>query len=741
MLWSSHVWRLLLLLLACCCAVASSPSPALAADRLAIESVVAGFDGVYKAGFWTQFVLRLKAGPEGAQGRLDLLTEDGDGVPVIYPADDSGVIDLAANATTTVRLYAKAGPQRSEWHLQLRRPDEDQVLWSQRLNISPPQKATRELLVTIGPDQGIAAAVNLVKRPEEVSFLLAGVKQANELPDRVWGYEGVERILLIASPAGIADDLTPPQIEALEKWVLLGGKLILSMGTKAPELLAPTRPFSKFAPGNFESLDSLREVTGLANYSGAEFPRRLLADDRRPAVVKLAKNTARVELEQGGQAGNPPLILRQMQGFGQVTFIALELDHPTLLEWKGHSRFVARVLQLGGPAADNLAAARSNSITHLGYDDLVGQLRAVLDQFPGVTVVSFTAVAMVAILLLLLIGPADYFVINYLNLPRTITWVTFPLVCLAFCLGTWLLGRSAHGNLTRINQVEVVDIDISQNLVRGTLWTHLYSPHARSAQLSLRVQGSGELWQEVQGVADWQGLPGAGLGGLASPQVALDASTPYLISPPGRISVIDGLPLRTASSKALSARWWGKATFTPDLTPLRYNTYGHLAGELTNPLPIKLSDCLLASGEWLYRLEALEPGQKLQLSSLTALNLESRLQRRQVIDTKDLSTPWNPTDTDLTRIMHMLMLHDAVHGPKYTGMSHRFQPQIDLSQHVRSGRAVLMGRAESPTASLPLEGLRADELQAQTWTWYRLVWPVQDRETDTTTASSKSLSP
>ncbi|WP_425616017.1 hypothetical protein NA78x_005955 [Anatilimnocola sp. NA78] len=739
MLWPPHLRRSWSLVLACCCAWLSLSAIAFADDRLTIQTVIAGFDDVYKAGFWTPFLLELKAGPQGAQGRLDLLSEDGDGVPVIYPADESGVIDLPANATKTVRLYAKAGPQRSEWHLQLRTPDEDRVLWSERLNVSPPQKATRELLVVIGPDANVATAASLMKRPEEVSMIVATVKDAKHLPDRVSGYEGVERILITASAKGIVSELSAEQFAVLKKWVLLGGKLTLSMGSQAKEFLDPAHPLAQFVPGKFEALDVLRETSGLANYTGAEFPQRSLTDSRRPAVVKLADRSGRVQLEQGGQAGNPPLIIRQPYGLGQVTFVALELDHPTLVEWKGHSRFLARILQLGGPAADSLAAHRGHSITHLGYEDLTGQLRAALDQFAGVTVVSFTVVAVVAITLLLLIGPADYFLITYLQLPRTITWVTFPLVCLAFCLGTWYLGQLAHGTKTRVNQLELVDIDIQEGVVRGTLWSHLYSPEPRSAQLSLRVVGRGETWQEVESVADWQGLPGSGLGGLASPQVALDASTPYLISPPGRVSVISGLPIRAASSKALSARWWGTTSLAEEAPSLRYNTYGHLDGELSNPLPFELTDCLLASGEWLYRIqEPLKPGQKMQLSSLTALNLESRLTRRQVIDTKDISTPWSPTDTDLTRIMHMLMLHDAVRGPKYTGMSHRYQAHLDLSDHVRNGRAVLMGRVESPTASLPVEGVSPEQLQATTGTWYRLVFPVKTRDATTETVSVSS---
>lgn len=719
--------RRCLLLLVGCCAALMLGGMATAAEPLHIESVQAGFGGMYKAGYWTQILLELKAGPDGAEGRLNLLSEDGDGVPVIYPAELDAPLLLKAGETKSVRLYGKAGPQRSHWQLQLRTGEEDRVVWSQRLDVRPPQRATRELLVTIGPAPGVAEAAGLNKRLEEVTFLVAPVERAIELPDRVWGYEGVERVVLIAGEQSPIEELRAEQIEALHQWVKLGGKLIFSIGARAPDLLHPDVPWSKLAPGKFSGLDLLRETAPLQNYAGVDFPRSSLTDQTRPPVVKFSDRTGRAELEQAGE-DNPPLILRQAYGFGQVTFVAMALDHPTLTAWKGQPKFVARILSLGGPGADNLAAARGRSITHLGYDDLVGQLRAVLDQFPGVTVVSFTAVAMVAIALLLLIGPADYFLLQYFNLPRTITWFTFPAICLSVAAGTWYLGLLAHGSVTRVNQVEVVDIDAAQGIVRGTLWSHVYSPSGRNWQIALQVEGQNTTWRNVNGMADWQGLPGSGLGGLASPQIALDAASPYLISPPGHVAVIDSLPLRTASSKALSARWWSPTDITKDLPPLRTNEYGHLEGEIVNPLPVKLVECHVTSGEWLYRIDELQPKQKIKAGSLTPLNLEARLTRRQVIDTKDLSTPWQSDDTDLPRIMQMLMLHNAVKGPTYTGMSHRYQPQIDLSAHLRLSRAILTGRAEVPAATLKLADVPADSLSQQNWIWYRVILPVQPRE-------------
>lgn len=738
---SFHHCRWLCVFAACCAAVLAPAfgNRAIAADPLMVQSATTGFGGVYKAGYWTQILVKLQAGPEGAAGRLNLLTEDGDGVPVIFPADHDSPLELQPGEVTTVRLYAKAGPQRSVWHLQLRTGEFDHVLWSQRLDVPPPQRATQELLVALGPAPGVAEAAALNKRPEEVSFLAAAVEQPSELPDRVWGYEGVERIVLMAGEQSWFAELKAEQLLALEQWVRLGGKLLLSVGARAPELMDSAHPLAKLVPGKFAGLDPLRETLHLKNFANVDFPQSAIAD-KRPPVIRLTERTGRTELEQGGD-NHPPLVLLQAYGFGQVTFVAFDLDHPTIVAWPGQPRMLARLLTLGGPKNDNLAAAKDRSITHLGYDDLIGQLRAVLDQFTGVTVVSFTAVAMVAILLLLLIGPGDYFLLRHFNLPRWLTWLTFPAICLLFAAGAWYLGLLAHGQATRVNQVEIVDIDASQGIVRGTLWTHLYSPAGRNWQMSLQLSGKFPVQQPLIAAADWQGLPGAGLGGLASPQFSLDAANPYLISPPGKAPVIDSLPLRTASSKALSGRWSCRTAVAKDLPPLRMKEYGHLEGDILNPLPFKLFDCHLTTSEWLYRIDELQPKQKLPVGSLPALNLEARLTRRQVIDSKDLSTPWQSDDTDLPRIVQMMMLHNAVKGPTYTGMSHRYQPQIDLSEHLRLGRAILTGRAQVSAAGLSLEGLPAESLEQQNWIWYRVIIPVTPRETTGTPATAAAVQP
>jgi hypothetical protein len=364
------------------------------------------------------------------------------------------------------------------------------------------------------------------------------------------------------------------------------------------------------------------------------------------------------------------------------------------------------------------------SVTHLGYDDLSGQLRTALDQFPGVTILNFTTVSLLTLGYLLLIGPGDFLLLARLGVPRHLTWVTFPLVAACVIALAWFLTRQAHGSRVRLNQAEVIDIDVARSQTRGTVWAQLYSPTTQTYELQLRLGAESGGLQSPSGWLSWQGLPGNAMGGLGSRQVALISTSPYRASMPGSDMRLADLSLPIASSKSLSARWWAK-TSVPIESKLTSDQFGLLAGQLHQPLTVELTDCILTHGEKLYRLGRLRPGERVSIDSQSSLNLEWRLTLRRIEESKDVATPWDQASTDVPRIMQMLMFHEAARGRSYTGLTHRYQPYIDLSEHIRLGQAVLVGRANQPVAHFDNAGRSlADPSDTTTWTWYRIVFPV-----------------
>src|SRR5690606_31885557 len=124
---------------------------------------------------------------------------------------------------------------------------------------------------------------------------------------------------------------------------------------------------------------------------------------------------------------------------------------------------------------------------------------------------------------------------------------------------------------------------------------------------------------------------------------------------------------------------------------------GVLLGDVRNPLNVDLEDVLLAYDRWTYRIEMpLKAQGALRVENLQRRDLQWRLTQRRVLHSRTSysTTPWDPASREVPRILEMLMFHEAAGGRAYTSLSQNYQPWMDLSEHLRLGRAVLVGRAK-----------------------------------------------
>jgi hypothetical protein len=418
-------------------------------------------------------------------------------------------------------------------------------------------------------------------------------------------------------------------------------------------------------------------------------------------------------------------------------FVAFDPDLTPFREWQGRSALMARILQMTSPDRNREpnVESRVGRVAHLGYDDMIGQLRCALDQFEGVTRIQFSWVAGLIAAYILLIGPGDYLLLKKFRRMHW-TWVTFPLVTLAFCLIAYLLVGALTGNRLHINQVDLVDVDVESSVVRGASWTHVYSPVAQTFDLSLTTSPVRPGMQDVpQGtLLAWQGLPGEGLGGLDTASVSALFTEPYRILQPqatGEAAAIAGMPIEVSGSKSLLGQWWDCGDLVDGEHTLQVDHNGLLSGQLYNPLSMELSDCRVLFQNWIYPLTgSLKPGGAVSFGGVSPRNLQWYLTRRRVVDTKDVGTPWDQAGLDVQRIMEVMMFYRAAGGETYTGLTHRYQAHIDLSDHIRCGRAILVGRAKAPATGLLRDGHSLAENYDRHWTIYRLVFPVGRAEKD-----------
>jgi len=520
------------------------------------------------------------------------------------------------------------------------------------------------------------------------------------------------------------------RLKALEDWIERGGRLILCVGQSAEEVLAPGSPLAGLAPGKLDGRVKLHQTTALETMAETGERLDLGTKDGRPGfldVPRLIEIKGKIEAYEGVRRTDLPLVIRTPRGFGEIVFVAVDLDRPPLSTWNGRQQLWAKLLgrvkppTLKDEEADQIVAARS------GYTDLAGQLHTGLEQFSGVSV-PFSLVVCLIVAYIACIGPLDYFVLKKFFKRMELTWITFPGIVVAFSLGAYVLAHEMKGEQLRINQVDVVDVDASSGLVRGTMWSTIFSPQTDLYDLSLEPKLAGSKSEEKPDVLlSWLGMPGADVGGLRQTSTASSLfNSAYRFSP--ELDRVDRLPISVWSTKALTARW--TSTAAPQLTSkLRDKGDKLLAGTIKNGSPLQLTDAVLVYDRWAYKLGTLEPAGFVNLEgSVDPQTVDTYFKHMTMIGGRDATAPYDPENSAVERVMEVMLFHEAAGGVRYTRLSNGYEGYLDASRQLRAGRAVLMGRAAEPATQLMRDGKPLSGPRDQHWTFYRFMLPVESAD-------------
>ncbi len=698
-----------------------------------IKQARVGFDDTIKVGCWTPVLLTVCGGEQGFSGQLLLRAPDSDGIPTLFATGVQSAITVAPGAEVTYWRYVKLGRTNGRILATLRNAD-GQVVAQHTISGLTPLNAARQWVIVLGAEVGLDEAARFLSRRSDAPFATGRLTLAAELPDRWIGWEGVDAVLVTTSEPGILEEMDALQFAALKRWVQLGGRMILSCGARAADVLDRDSRWYAFGPGPFEMLTRRWRTVGLESYIRGSQRVPEIADPSPLAVFGGVRG--RVDCyESLGGVNDHPILIRYPFGFGQITFLAVDLELQPLASWGEREQLIARLIRADADDGDSSAGAdRLGQVTHVGFDDLTGQLRGALDQFEGVTLVRFSWVAALLVAYILFIGPLDFLGLRKLGRPHW-TWVTFPLMVTAACLIAYQLAHHLKGFRSKTNQVEIVDVDVEQALVRGTMWANLYSPEAEVPDIQVRPASPlvGEP-QDSDVVVSWQGLPGNGLGGMDTSARVGQLSDGYTVFSGGSSDqlqqpAIRELPVHTASSKAIVARWWLDLPELGEYADLQVGEGGLLYGHVVNPLDVELSNCAVYFDNWAYRLNRrLGPGDRVDLDFESPLDLRWQLTRRRLVDASDVSTPWDRADfSDVRRILEMMMFHRAAGGRNYTRLGDGYQQFVDLTHQLKLGRAILVGRVQKPAAELRRDGRDVrDELDVN-WTYYRVAFPVKSR--------------
>ena len=306
-----------------------------------VKSIRVGFGNHYKLGCWAPVEVTLSgaAGDSGATGIIEVQALDGDAVPA-WTAPGAMVIWTAGQTCTA---YSRIGRAEGPIRVGLKKAHGNEVEILPGVTAAAGVTAipaTNELIVEVGGSLGLMEMFRREEQREIDRTTVVTLTQPEALPEKWYAYEGVDRVA-IAGHAGIEKSFfNAAAIDALEHWVRLGGNLVIACGEDAQQVVGDGAPLARFAPGTLSEEVNLpaSRFGAIETFAKVEADERLAAN-RRIRVPVWTNVKGIVELSAG-----LPLVVRYPMGFGQVTFVGLDLDRPPLAEWAGRTKFLEALL-------------------------------------------------------------------------------------------------------------------------------------------------------------------------------------------------------------------------------------------------------------------------------------------------------------------------------------------------------------------------------------------------------------
>ena len=707
-----------------------------AASNASAAEVQLGIEGHYRVGHWT--AVRL---PETDSDSLE--TRDGDGVEVRYGKSDPG------SEWGYVIPGSEAAP------LILRRGDE--VVVSTRFpTIGSPSRGPAMIpldtswIVVLGDALGVDKIGYNEILGRDATLAVSTPSDPQRLPDSVLGYDGVDLIMVGGSGIELLRQLRPSQQRAISAWITEGGRLFLTLGESAPELLQAAPWLRDLLPLQelvTASIDPSAFETFMSSQSRLEPFQGIKLPSNKGRVLLMGRTTRRVSI---------PVAVEYNVGFGRITTVAADLESDLFAEWPNRLEMIVR---LTGSTLQSEQTTASRKTRATAFDDLAGQLRSTLDQFQIQRNTSFSIVSLILMALIAIIGPLDYLLINRVLGRPLLGWISFPIVTIGLSIMLILQARPVESSATstesiatdsnsanatvHCNRIEVFDMDAVQGIGRGFSASYLYSHEA--SRFDVHVDPTPMLMSLTSNVEEILstpfGYPGAPFGGI---QIAVEDSRlpvyslEYMEGPsanPYLGTVLRDLPLASRSSKGLSTH----CRFRPKLleTSLEHRPGSELLqGELVNPLPFDLLDGMLIYRNWAYLLPTRFPagGRIGSVDSLRQKNFRWQLTRQRALESASESEAWDPTNTTSTsRVAEMLMFHDAVGGERYTSLNHGPLGFLDFTHVLAGDRCILLGRTQKPLTKFQVHDANEAEFhspQGERLSLIRVVLPVLDAETN-----------
>lgn len=590
---------------------AAAQSPV--AKGVAITDVRIGFDGAVKAACWTPIAVDIESKGIDAVAALVITTNDAEGIPTRLVLPN---LAIAADRKQTIRHFVKIGDESPTIDLAL----ESSSGTLARQTITPnsqvllaPQSPQTAIVVGLGSPAGLLDLNQADSGLASFRHHVALINRVSELPRQWFAFESIDALVMTTADAKVLDALDDEHRDAIRSWVRQGGRLVVSIGGNWQ--VASKSFLADMLPARIDGLEQAQrlgsEVRAIEILAGGKKP--LEVGDNGIQVLQLSDIRGKVLPAIRRDQPTRPVVVQAAYGLGAVTLIGFDVESSPFREWEGRSEFWFNLLGLQRDQAD-----MSKPRYKYGYlgasQDVGGWIDRQLDRFSDVSTVPFSAVAILILGYILLIGPIDYLLLKRGFGKLELTWITFPIWVVAVSVAAYYAAYWLKGDDLRVNRIEFLDVDAGSSTLRGKNFVSIFSPVIERYSVATRPGlAAGGTWQElgagrspVDRVTSWLGNVAEMRRGPA-PSGGFFGSGRYDFATPDPTAVLQA-PIKVWSVKTFTSEWLAKADPVLDLELHRGNALSlepELAGNLTNRLPTAIRNAVLLWGDYAFLLGSL----------------------------------------------------------------------------------------------------------------------------------------
>ena len=461
-----------------------------------------------------------------------------------------------------------------------------------------------------------------------------------DLPERVQAWAPLDRLIWQDVDAA---SLSPGQLAALRTWVAGGGRLVITGGTAAADVLTGfPDDLLPYRPTGLLDVDPavLQPLLGLPPAGAATLT--ALAGDPGSGRALVTSGDRVIAADMAFGSGSVTLL-----GFDPATSWIADGDAIDVPMWR------------------RLLPPRSGGTVALADDQtIVGAVA----NLPSLALPPIGALLVLLAGYIVLVGPVNYLVLRWLD-RREWAWVTAPVLIAVFTVGAFGIGSLLRGSDVIVNEVAIVRGAPGTDAAVAQSYLGIFSPSRATYQL--RVAGDALLAAPMNG-----DMFGGG-----------DSDLDVLQGDPSRVR---DLAVGFGSMRTVRAE---SSTIGPKVSASLQLDGGRVRGTVTNQSDRTLIAPAIVLGSSAAQLKDLAPGESAEVNlAITTSNFDGRQLSDSVVG------PYNWDGGQMSESQQRMLIRRSIIDQL------SFDPMTGISGVLPGDSPTLLAWGNDPVSQAELEG-------------------------------------